>query len=146
MGDGVEFSPAVRELVRARCGGRCERCGAMGWLELHHRLYRSRGGLGGPENAAALCGFGNASGCHGIAHSIKGELDGWSVALGGDPEGVPLRMFRFGSVLLTADGLVRRAEGLPCWPHLGCGPVEGCAHCECRGAVVWDVADEKGWI
>lgn len=47
----------VRGIVWARCGGRCECCGAVlppkGW-HAHHRQLRSQGGQDTPENLLAL--------------------------------------------------------------------------------------------
>lgn len=66
---GVEFSPATRRLILDRDEGRCAWCGRP-WgdaLNIHHRMLRSQGGLGVPENGIALCGSGT-TGCHGAAH------------------------------------------------------------------------------
>lgn len=52
-----------RRIVRERCGGRCERCGAPG-PTIHHRRKRSQGGTWCPSNLIALCG-GGVTGCHG---------------------------------------------------------------------------------
>lgn len=41
--------------------------------EYHHIVPRSRGGACGP--VVAVCGFGNASGCHGKLHSHELHLD-----------------------------------------------------------------------
>lgn len=47
--------------------------------EYHHIVYRSHGGTDGP--VVAVCGAGNASGCHGMLHSGRLHLDwrdgGW---------------------------------------------------------------------
>jgi len=140
-----EFSPAVRRLVLARCAGACERCGKRVRLELHHRLYRSRGGSGDAGNAIALCGFGNADGCHGVAHSGRGEIEGFSVASSGDPFAVPVRLYRFGLALLDREGRVLRALGQACWSHSGFGAVAGCGACAPSGGVLWSFEEEKGW-
>lgn len=53
----------------------CAVCGRTGHLERHHMIPRSAGELVLPNGMAAhkptitLCGFGNAGGCHGLAHS-----------------------------------------------------------------------------
>lgn len=52
----------VRQVVLARAGQRCERCGERRPLDLHHRLPRSRGGTHTAANLAALCG--GPDGCH----------------------------------------------------------------------------------
>ena len=67
-----------RAVVEERSGGRCEGCGAVGDLELHHRKYKSRGGTHDVHNLIALCGMGNTSGCHGVAHT-KGYGYGWAI-------------------------------------------------------------------
>lgn len=43
----------------------CPVCGRPATNQ-HHVVYRSHGGGNGPT--ISLCGFGNASGCHGLAH------------------------------------------------------------------------------
>lgn len=89
-------SQAARRLVLQRCLGLCEGCGIRPATEMHHRLYRSRGGLDTAANLLHLCGGeaglfgGNHSGCHGIAHTIIGEHLGWSVRSGNDPAIVPV--------------------------------------------------------
>lgn len=49
-------------------GLRCAVCGRYP-AERHHIVFRSQGGADGPT--VPLCGFGNASGCHGLAHAYK---------------------------------------------------------------------------
>lgn len=43
----------------------CVVCGRPA-TNLHHVVYRSHGGKDSP--LVSLCGFGNASGCHGLVH------------------------------------------------------------------------------
>lgn len=72
---------AVRAVVSERAGGACERCGRTCDVDLHHRKFRSRGGQHTVQNLVGLCGFGNTTGCHGWAHTVKeAQIDGWSVA------------------------------------------------------------------
>jgi len=87
----ADFSSKVRAQVLERAGGKCEGCGRYRDVELHHRQYKSRGGKGTVENALALCGWGNHTGCHGIAHSADGEWRGWSIRSGFDPALWPAR-------------------------------------------------------
>lgn len=52
----------------------CAVCGRTGHLERHHMVPRSagrlfRGGVEVEKPTITLCGFGNAGGCHGLAHS-----------------------------------------------------------------------------
>lgn len=73
----------VRALITARSGGVCEGCGAARATEMHHRRFRSRGGDDSADNLLHLCGWGNHTGCHGIAHSGRqGALRGWAVPSG----------------------------------------------------------------
>jgi hypothetical protein len=78
----------VRKAVLERAAGRCEGCGAQVGTELHHRVYRSRGGRHEAENLVALCGWGNHTGCHGQAHNDGTRL-GWAVNSWHDPETIP---------------------------------------------------------
>ena len=99
-----KFPQEVRDKVAHRSQLRCEGCGGEGPLQLHHRQYRSRGGQDTVENALALCGLGNASKCHGRAHSAEGEALGWSVRSRFDPATIPVEHFLFGRVYLCEDG------------------------------------------
>lgn len=51
---------------------RCPFCGRM-TQNRHHIVPRSRGGSKGPT--VTVCGFGNASGCHGKLHGHTLHLD-----------------------------------------------------------------------
>jgi hypothetical protein len=87
---------AARKHVRARSGDICEGCGIRRATDMHHRLYKSRGGTDTIDNLIHLCGGesglpgGNHSGCHGLAHTITGERVGWSVKSGNDPAEIPV--------------------------------------------------------
>jgi len=50
-----------------RDGWRCQYCGAMEHLHVHHKLYRSHSGDDSEENLITLC-----SGCHEQVHSKGG--------------------------------------------------------------------------
>lgn len=133
-----EFSERVRGLVLERARGRCEWCGKYARLEIHHRLYRSRGGLGNIENAVALCGWGNHTGCHGRAHSDPLAVEmGFTVPRGTDPAGVPVALWGTRRLLanLENDGGISRATDLPCFRHLmeGAGAVRECSRCRLAG-------------
>lgn len=98
-----DITTATRRIVNARAQGRCEWCGRReSALQLHHRLFRSRGGSHGPENLLALCGSGNHSGCHGRAHGASaGDTEaalaaGVTIPRGGEPRGVPVMSVIFG--------------------------------------------------
>ena len=100
----------VANIVRDRAQGRCEGCGAYADTELHHRVFRSRGGAHSPQNLIALCGWGNHTGCHGAAHSGRlGAARGWAVHSWHNPAEVPV--WRFDAWWLLTDG-----EPLPLTP------------------------------
>lgn len=79
----------VRRALKNRSGRICEGCGHAEAREAHHRQFRSRGGSDEIVNLLDLCGWGNHTGCHGVAHSPEGEALGWSVRSGFDPAVVP---------------------------------------------------------
>jgi 5-methylcytosine-specific restriction endonuclease McrA len=54
----------LRLRVLQRDGWRCQTCGAMANLEVHHLQFRSRQGENCEENLITLC-----SPCHKLAHS-----------------------------------------------------------------------------
>ena len=65
----VRLQPeAYRRLHRRvleRDGWRCQRCGVMANLEVHHQQYRSRSGNDDETNLITLCGD-----CHRAAHGL----------------------------------------------------------------------------
>lgn len=71
--------PGTVEKLEERSLGMCEgMCGKRA-REIHHRRFLGRGGKHNVSNLLALCGRGNHSGCHGIAH--QGEApDGWAIS------------------------------------------------------------------
>ncbi len=84
------FPPTVLRAMKKRSKGVCEGCGLMEATEAHHRQFRSRGGPETLANALHLCGWGNHTGCHGVAHTAVGEARGWSVRSGFDVLLVPV--------------------------------------------------------
>ena len=64
----IRLDPAscdrLRKQVLRRDGWRCQYCGAMSNLEVHHRQFRSQGGDDSEENLITLC-----SACHNGMHS-----------------------------------------------------------------------------
>ncbi len=54
----------LHENVLRRDGWRCQSCGAMTHLEVHHQQYRSHSGEDTEENLISLC-----SKCHKVSHS-----------------------------------------------------------------------------
>lgn len=106
----TDIPESVRRAVEARSGGVCEGCGVAAATEMHHRLYRSRGGAHTVENLLHLCGWGNHTGCHGVAHTKVGEVTGWSIRSGGKPSEVEVLHALFGLVLLTTEGSWKPAD------------------------------------
>ena len=58
----------LRAFVLKRDGMRCQVCGSMQHLEVHHLEFRSRGGEDDPDNLIVLC-----SRCHQRLHDGKLE-------------------------------------------------------------------------
>ena len=55
---------SLRQQILRRDGWRCQWCGAMTNLEVHHREFRSQSGSDSEENLITLCAE-----CHAIAHN-----------------------------------------------------------------------------
>jgi 5-methylcytosine-specific restriction endonuclease McrA len=53
----------LRQQILRRDGWRCQSCGAMSNLEVHHREFRSHSGEDSEENLITLC-----STCHARVH------------------------------------------------------------------------------
>jgi 5-methylcytosine-specific restriction endonuclease McrA len=53
----------LRQRILRRDGWRCQSCGAMSNLEVHHRQFRSHSGNDTEENLITLC-----AACHANAH------------------------------------------------------------------------------
>ena len=58
---------SLRQLVLRRDGWRCQSCGTMSNLEVHHKEFRSHGGDDSEENFITLC-----SSCHASVHGRAG--------------------------------------------------------------------------
>lgn len=54
---------ALRQVVLNRDGWRCQSCGTMSNLEVHHRQFRSHSGADSEENLITLC-----TACHNESH------------------------------------------------------------------------------
>jgi 5-methylcytosine-specific restriction endonuclease McrA len=59
----------LRQQVLRRDGWRCQSCGSMSNLEVHHQLFRSHSGHDSEENLITLCGR-----CHGQMHSPRRDV------------------------------------------------------------------------
>jgi hypothetical protein len=119
---------SIGQLVLVRDEGRCFRCGRVITSGVpsncHHRLGGGHGTNACP-NRITLCGFGNnlhdADGnewCHGFVHQRSGTAreNGWIISKYDKrpPEEIPVRHWRLGMVLLTADYRItgeERADG-----------------------------------
>ena len=55
----------LRQQVLRRDGWRCQSCGAMSNLEVHHREFRSQSGHDSEENLVTLCNC-----CHSDIHRL----------------------------------------------------------------------------
>ncbi len=56
----------LREQVLRRDGWRCQCCGTISNLEVHHKDFRSQGGDDSEENLITLC-----VGCHSLLHRLN---------------------------------------------------------------------------
>jgi 5-methylcytosine-specific restriction endonuclease McrA len=56
----------MRQQVLRRDAWRCQSCGAMSNLEVHHRKFRSHSGADSEENLITLC-----VDCHRRAHELR---------------------------------------------------------------------------
>jgi len=54
---------SLRQHILRRDGWRCQSCGAMSSLEVHHREFRSHSGADSEENLITLC-----AACHARMH------------------------------------------------------------------------------
>lgn len=59
-----EAYESLRQHVLRRDGWRCQSCGAMVNLEVHHQEFRSQSGNDSEENLITLC-----DDCHTLAHA-----------------------------------------------------------------------------
>jgi len=62
----TSIAPATRRFVLARARHKCERpgCSHTQFLEVHHKVPRSRGGVNSPDNLVVVC-----SACHRLLHN-----------------------------------------------------------------------------
>ena len=64
--DPVSYE-SLRQQVLRRDGWRCQSCGTMSNLEIHHKLFRSQSGEDSEDNLITLC-----VSCHQGVH-LRGE-------------------------------------------------------------------------
>ena len=60
--DPLSYGSLRRQVLR-RDGWRCQSCGTMSNLEVHHREFRSHSGPDSEENLITLC-----ANCHSLMH------------------------------------------------------------------------------
>jgi hypothetical protein len=90
-----KYDPAeqpARDAVRGRSGGMCEVCGTAKATNFQHRLNEGQGGPWTASNGLAVCGQGNATGCHSVIHlnPTKSYVNGWSVRSWDNPITCPV--------------------------------------------------------
>jgi 5-methylcytosine-specific restriction endonuclease McrA len=59
---------SLRQQILRRDGWRCQSCGTMSNLEVHHREFRSHSGADSEENLITLC-----VDCHRRAHGLRDD-------------------------------------------------------------------------
>lgn len=106
-------STTVRQLIKDRSGGCCERCGKTitGHYSIHHRKPRGMGGTrdpkaNSPANLVLLCGSATTpDGCHtGVERFREAAVaTGYIVPQSGNPELVPIKLAS-GWYFLRPDG------------------------------------------
>ena len=57
---------SLRQQILRRDGWRCQSCGTMSNLEVHHKQFRSHSGHDSEENLITLC-----SACHASVHQSR---------------------------------------------------------------------------
>ena len=62
-----ESYEALRQRVLRRDGWRCQLCGTLSNLEVHHKQFRSHSGHDSEDNLITLC-----SPCHSSVHGLSG--------------------------------------------------------------------------
>jgi 5-methylcytosine-specific restriction endonuclease McrA len=67
----------LRQQILRRDGWRCQSCGTLSNLEVHHRKFRSRSGADSKENLITLC-----AACHARVHGRKTLLPTGLLSIG----------------------------------------------------------------
>jgi 5-methylcytosine-specific restriction enzyme A len=126
MAPHTGFGRDVRQLVMARSGGLCDRCGNYHTrTELHHRRPRKMGGTQRPETNTASAALLLCAPCHAVTESNRTEAYeyGWLVHdYAGSPPPSRVPVVRRGRwVYLGDDGSVNdhRSGGWGETPSLG---------------------------
>ncbi len=67
------------EALAVRSNGKCEAGCGKAATQIHHRRFTGRGGRHNLANLLHLCGSGNHTGCHGVAHKGRAPA-GWAIS------------------------------------------------------------------
>lgn len=125
-------SPEVLDLVRARCGGRCERCAEpLDGGDPHHRIPRGMGGsrdpkLNAPSAIVAIC-----RACHDFIESYRADAydTGWLVKRRQNTTFISVHSLLYGIARLRDDeeppdqvgsGRYEQCQGCPRLVDLAC--------------------------
>ena len=124
-------SQKVRDDVKARSGGVCERCNQAKATEVHHRLGRRNGGSRDPRinwlsNLSHLC-----SPCHRWAtvNRTDPHMEGWVLFSGDCPRHVPALVGPRPGIWRTFDDEGGWCSHGPEWPEID--------PCDCLGHPGW---------
>lgn len=101
------FPVAVRKMILARAGNRCERCTAWNVTDIHHRRPRGAGGSKDPVANTAANGVALCRSCHSWCESQRASAltRGWLVRQSQDPRRVPV-FYQGRWAFLTIDGAI----------------------------------------
>lgn len=105
-GEWTEDAGKKALALRSKC---CERCGAGGPLDWHHRKNRSQGGTWAPSNGLLLCRFP----CHALVTDTRPEHydAGWCVKAWQTPAEFPFEHWQWGKVRISDDSSTYLMEG-----------------------------------
>jgi len=96
----TSIPPATRREILAKYRHKCQRpgCNHTRYLQIHHKIPRSRGGSNDPDNLICLC-----QACHRLLHENKG-LNRTAIPRGDDQVKAPTPVYQWGSGLRPAAG------------------------------------------
>lgn len=111
MARSTGFSAKVRDLIIARAGGYCERCGQRAVdPQVHHRRPRGMGGTRRADTNEPPAGLFLCAACHIYVESHRRESleKGWLVRQAKSPADTPVLYHMTYWARLTPDGAVAR--------------------------------------
>jgi len=114
------FPKPVRDLVHARSGGFCERCGEQPAVQIHHRRPRGMGGSSREDTNNAANALHLCVGCHQWIESNRAEAVemGWLVRQESKPLHMPVLLRGEWVWLDDAGGTLRIAQIVAATPDL----------------------------